>query len=68
MRFVCQTPNAIPKERAIPLEHQNSVHIVKSGEIPPELGNLSALVSLWLNDNQLEGKVATGRFTPGLDA
>jgi len=30
----------------------------KLGEIPPELGNLSELVSLWLNDNQFEGKRA----------
>ncbi|MCY4437936.1 MAG: PQQ-dependent sugar dehydrogenase [Chloroflexi bacterium] len=28
-----------------------------SGEIPPELGNLTSLTSLWLNNNQLSGKI-----------
>lgn len=37
----------------------------RSGEIPVELGDLSALVSLWLNDNMLSGLIpqALGRLT-----
>ena len=44
-------------------EHRNFVRTPIAGEIPPELGNLSALVSLWLNDNQFEGKHTTGQVT-----